>query len=567
MAQDGRSQTRITASRTLVCALAAVAASACGRASGDADPGASFSGVTAIEVLDGQGASMGSVAFTVSCGEEASAEMRLGLALLHNMTYTEAESAFARATEMQPDCALAYWGQAMTYVHPLWPDVPSAASLDRGWELLQEARQAGLQTEREEAYVAALEGYYRDAASRDEPTRLAGYADGWAALSAGHPDDPEAALFTALSMVATAPASDPTMQRQRDAGAIAEQVLEAIPDHPGAHHYIIHAFDSPLLSDRALAVARSYGEVAPENSHALHMTSHIFTREGLWEESIEYNERAAAIALGEPIAGQTSHHLLHALDYLAYAHLQRGADDLAWAVVDRVNTLDGPVVNNAASAYGFAAVRARIALERGRWEDAAALTPREPAMIPWDTYPHIEAIPVFARALGFAHTGDLESARRSVARLGELRSHAESVPGNYDWATQVEIQQIGARAWIAYAEGRTDEAVSLMTEAAALEATTQKNPVTPAEVLPAGELLGDMLMELERYEEAVVAYAAALERNRNRFNSLHGAGLAAELAGDRAIAADYYRRLLDVGGASTTRRPVLARVEAFLGEG
>ena len=530
----------------------------------DESAASDFSTTHAAQVRDARGSSMGTVVLAPTCDEAATSELRHGLALLHNMTYSEAGSAFRAAADADADCGLAYWGMAMTYVHPLWPDVPSDEQLTRGWALLQEARSKGLATPREEAYVDALEAYYRDGADRSEKARLASYADAWAEVHAEHPADPEAALFTALAKIATAPASDTTFQHQIEAGSIAERVLEAIPDHPGAHHYIIHAFDVPPLAERALPVARSYDDVAPENSHALHVTSHIFTRRGHWEESIEFNRRAADAAWEAPVNGQVSMHHLHAMDYLVYAHLQRGADEEAAALAEHVAGLTDPVMDHAGTAYALAAIPARLALERRRWDAAAALPPRPSPAIQWDKYPHIEAITHFARALGQARTGDVEAARESVDRLVVLKEEAAELPGAYDWATQVEIQALAARASIALAEGRTEEAVALMKEAAALEATTQKNPVTPGEVLPAAELLGDMLVELGRYEEALDAYRTVLERSRNRFHALHGAALAAERAGDRALAARYYRQLLDVAAPSSGRTEVLERARAFL---
>jgi len=344
----------------------------------------------------------------------------------------------------------------------------------------------------------------------------------------------------------------------------AQRILEAIPDHPGAHHYAIHAFDIPSAAERGLSVADGYGKVAPANSHALHMTSHIFTRRGLWAQSIDFNRRAADAAWQEPIGGQVSHHYMHAIDYLAYAYLQQGADGNADAVLAEMRALEGPVMNNAVSAYAFAAVPARIALERHDWTAAARLGFREPATISWDAFPHLEAISVFGRALGAAHEGDLSSARTAAARLASLEEAAKNVPDAYDWATQVRIQEIGARAWIAFAEGRTDEAIALMCEAADLEATTDKNPVTPGEVLPAGELLGDMLYEAGRYEEAYQSYVFAMERTPNRFNSLFGAARSAEAAGMTEEARAYYRQLVEVAGESTTRREELGQARGYL---
>jgi len=543
----------------LIFALSALA-TACGTKGDQAAQAAPL----AVEVLDAEGASLGSVAFPVSCSEEASGHMRLGLALLHNMTYSEAAGAFRAASDADPNCALAYWGVAMTYVHPLWPDVPSGEDFERGWTLLQKAREVAPKTPREEAYVTALEAYYRDWQSRDESARLASYAAAWQQVSADYPNDPEAALFRSLSLRATASGLDQTFKTEIEAAEIAERILQQIPDHPGAHHYIIHSYDVPSLAERALPVARSYGKVAPDNSHALHMTSHIFTRLGLWEESIHFNARAAQAALKHPINGATSPHYLHAMDYLAYAHLQRGHDEEAQRVFDQLKALSGPVVDHAASAYAFAAVPARIALEQQRWSEAAKLSSRWPTTISWDRFPHLEAIPEFARALGAAHTGDMKTARRSAARLRALQSQAAAMPSAYDWGIQVEIQEVAARAWIAYAEGRTEGGLTLMRQAADLESTTQKNPVTPGEVLPAGELLGDMLLDQDRYDEARAAYDAALERSPNRFNSLYGAGRAAELAGAKETAANYYRQLSALAAESGGKRPRLEHATKFL---
>ena len=533
---------------TLMLAGAGFVSAACG--SGDkgapangAEDGEAFDLASVTEVLDADGGSLGSVAFPVSCSAEAATTMRRGIALLHHMTFTEAAGVFETAAEQDPDCALAYWGMAMTPLHPLWPDVPSEQNLERGWVLLQEARAVGLQTPREEGYVTALEAYYRDAADRSETARLAAYAEGWEQVRVAHPGDSEATLFAALSLIATGLGSDDPLPTFEAGGAMAEQVLSQIPDHPGALHYIIHSYDVPALAPKALSVARTYGKVAPENAHALHMTSHIFTRVGSWEESIDYNVRSADAAWNQPINGATSHHHLHAIDYLAYAYLQTGQDDRAEEILDHLVALDGPIYDHAASAYAFAAVESRIALERQDWARAAAVEPRWPATVNWVLYPHLEAIPEFARALGAAHTGDVETAERSVARLGELRAQAATLPDAYDWGTQVQIQEVGARAWMAYAAERTDEAVELMTEAATLESTTTKNPVTPGVVLPANELLGDMLLDLGRYDEARAAYETALTRSPNRLNSLKGAGQAAELAGDAEAAAEYERQL------------------------
>lgn len=434
----------------------------------------------------------------------------------------------------------------MSYLHPLWPDVPTDEQFKLGGALLAEARDKGRIGDLEDAYLSALEGYYRDWNTRSETERLEAYLRGWEQALLEYPTDPEVRLFWALSSTAVAENSDTRVAMQIAAGMTAEDVLREIPDHTGALHYIIHAYDLPELADRALPAARIYGELASGNEHALHMTSHIFTRVGSWEESTTYNQRAAAAALRSPIDGMVSFHYLHAADYLVYAALQRLDDDGARQTWNEMTSLEGPIFDNPASSYAFAAVPVRMALERQDWAEAAGLRSRWPSTVPWDRYPQFEAITEFARGLGAARAGDVEDAEVAVARLRELRSATAAVPVAYDWVTKVEVQEMTVRAWIAYAEGRMSEAVALMTEAHDLESTTRKNPVTPSEVLPAGELLGDMLLELGRYEEALQAYESALMRAPNRLNSLFGAGRAAELGTDAEVAGDFYRQLVAV---------------------
>ncbi|HSL83101.1 MAG TPA: hypothetical protein VLF66_10005, partial [Thermoanaerobaculia bacterium] len=333
---------------------------------------------------DRYGAELGTVQLPTACADAALPSLTRGLALLHHMTYEGARSAFAAAAEADPSCALAYWGQAMSFIHPLWSDPPSEADFERGRALAETARARAGDSRREAAYAAAVEAYYAAGRSADERPNLAAFERGWKAVHERFPDDPEAACFYALSHLATADPADKTYAHQHRAGAIVEGVLERIPDHPGGHHYVIHAYDYPTLADKALAVARHYGEIAPAVPHALHMPTHIFTRLGLWEESIAWNERSAAVAHEHPVDGKVSLHHLHAVDYLVYAHLQRGDDARAEAVARKLGRLEGPFQVEIASPYTLAAVPARMALERGRWAEAAALAPRVPADFPWD---------------------------------------------------------------------------------------------------------------------------------------------------------------------------------------
>jgi len=257
---------------------------------------------------------LGAVQFPVSCNDAARTFIDQGLALLHHMTYEDAEGVFAAASQAQPDCAMSYWGQAMTYIHPLWSDPPSEARFERGRALVNEAKQRGEKTVRESAYIAAVGAYYAAGRTGPESRNLMAWDREWHNVHQQFPDDPEAALFFALSQIATADPGDKTFARQAQAGKLAEEILAKFPDHPGAHHYVIHAYDYPPLAERALAVAREYGDVAPEVAHALHMPSHIFTRLGLWPESIAWNTRSAAAALAHAEPGITSNHYLHALD-------------------------------------------------------------------------------------------------------------------------------------------------------------------------------------------------------------------------------------------------------------
>lgn len=491
---------------------------------------------------------LGTVNLPTSCSKEASAHVQRGLALLHHMMYEAAESAFVDATRAQPSCAIGYWGQAMTFVHPIWSDPPDAHKFAKGALLVGTAMAEGAKTPHEQVYLLALQAYFKEGKTNRESANLVGFARGWASVHEQFPDDPDAALFHALAQLATADPSDKTFAQQRHAGELVESVFARYPNHPGAHHYIIHAYDYPPLAARALKVAREYGRIAPEVPHALHMPTHIFTRLGLWEDSIDWNSRSATAALGNPVAGAVSLHYLHALDYLVYAHLQRGEDAQALRIRQTLQGLQPPVQKELASAYAFAAVPARIALERQRWAEAAALEARVPAWFMWDAFPAVEAMTEFARALGAAHTKNGLRAREALEKLATLRDQAAST--NAYWGSQVEIQRLAASAWLTFEEGQRSRGLEAMRKAADMESTTEKHPVTPGELLPARELLGDMLLEIGEHAAAQKEYAAVLARSPNRFNSLYGSGRAAELRGDRATAAGFYKQLVDTAPAT-----------------
>jgi hypothetical protein len=518
--------------------------------------------------VDDYGDKLGTVHFPVSCTGSAQSLMERGVALMHHMTYSGARKVFEAARVADPDCALAYWGVAMTYIHPLWLDQPTREQIILGQNLVKTAKTRGQKTGREHAYIAALDAYYGKALEQDHRTRLGDFEKVWERMYQEFPDDLEAASFYALAHMAMASKTDKSYQKQKEAGAIAEKVLVRIPDHPGAHHYIIHAYDSPALARRALEVARNYGKVAPDVPHALHMPTHIFTRLGLWQESIEWNRRSAAAAWRNKVNGEITMHYPHALDYLAYAYLQQGRDEKAKEILNGILSLSGPFydLNAQSAAYAIAAIQARYSLEQQQCEAAARLAVRQPSSFPWgDRYAAYEAITHFSRALGAARSGNTSVVKYSIAELKRL--HNIAVNKSAYWANQVEIQKISAQAWLAFAQKRQGEAVRLMKRATDIETSTDKSPTTPGEVLPSRELLGDMLLELDRPGEALKAYEAELVRSPNRFNGLYGAGRAAELAKDRVKAKAHYRDLLTLAGQADGRQTRLQHARRYLDAG
>lgn len=510
---------------------------------------------------DNYSGKLGTVQFPVSCNEAARQHAERGLALLHHMTYVGSRAMFVQATEADPECAMGYWGQAMSYIHPLWSDPPSKADFEKGRELVNEAIIRGRKTDWEQAFIAAVDAYYAQGQNQSEKKNLAGFEKGWQLVYEQFPDNIEAACFYALAHLSTADPSDKSYTKQEKTAGLARQVLIRIPDHPGAHHYIIHAYDYPPLAQGSLEVARSYGGIAPDVPHSLHMPTHIFTRLGLWQESIEMNKRSAAAALSHPAGGKISLHYLHAFDYLAYAYLQQADDEKAKAVLETVNNINVSVQPHVATAYTFAALPARYTLERQQWSDAVSLKPRIPKDYPWDRFPAMEGLTYFARALGAARNGDVKAAQAALDKMKTLQVLAASTSPY--WAKQVEIQLLSVQAWLEFQQGNQEQALTTMLSAAELEATTEKHPVTPGEVLPARELLADMLLEAGNYKEAHGAYLSALERSPNRFNSLYGAARSAELRGDDKTAASYYRKLVEMT-STDAKRERLQMARAFL---
>jgi tetratricopeptide (TPR) repeat protein len=384
-----------------------------------------------------------------------------------------------------------------------------------------------------------------------------------------YPTDREAGVFYALALNASALAAvpmDKTYAKQKRASAILNRLLRLEPEHPGVTHYLIHSYDYPPLAHFALAAARSYAKIAPSSAHALHMPSHIFTRLGLWDEDIAMNIRsenaAKEYALRNHLTGAWDEQL-HAMDYLAYAYLQEARDREAGAVLDELRAIRKTDPETFKCAYSFAAIPARWALERRNWSEAAKLK-LEPADFPWTHFPWAEAITHFARAMGAARSGDADHARREVEKLAEIKQALTGAKDNYDWATQVEIQHKVALAWLTKLEGRYEEAFQLLSSAAELEDSTDKHPVTPGAVLPAREMVGDLLLELNQPSRALKEYERSLLLSPNRFNSIYGAARAAELDGNRIRARLFYQRVVDICNLGDTSRPELQLAREFL---
>jgi tetratricopeptide (TPR) repeat protein len=504
---------------------------------------------------------LGTVSFPTSCTPAAQKQFQRGVAMLHSFWYEEAERTFNDVAKADPGCAMAYWGVAMSYFHPIWDGRgPDAAILKKGWEAVEKARSLGPKTERERDYVAAITAFYKDFDKLDHRTRVLAYETAMESVYTRYPADREAAAFYSLALLGTVAASpvDKTLARQKKAGEIAEKVFAAEPNHPGAAHYVIHAYDYPELAQKALPAARAYAKIAPDAPHALHMPSHIFTRLGLWQESIESNIASALAAHKVGWVGEE----LHASDYLEYAYLQMGQDEQARRVLDQMATNKPGLSNYFAGAYATATMPARYVIERRRWAEAAKL--EVPANSPGGKLSWAEATIYFARALGSARTGDVESARQAIQKLEAARDRLTEAQETY-WAGQVEIQRREAAGTLSYAQGKKDEAVELLRSAADREDASEKHPVTPGPVVPARELLGEMLLILDKPADALLAFESTLQRSPNRFNALYGAAKAAQMAGQREKARQYYSALVRVSDP-VSPRPELRTAKSYLQE-
>ena len=518
---------------------------------------------------DGQqhaGHAMGTVDFPISCTGPAQVEFNRALALLHHMTYPQARAGFETVATIDPQCAMAHWGIAMTLFQPLWPTRPKPDALQRGWQAVQQAQALQPPTERERLFVASAEAFFLEPSSPDYWLRIRRWEQATEQLHAAFPDDPDAAAFYALAHLATAPSSAISRAHSDKAAGIILRLYKQHPEHPGAMHYLVHANDVPGRERESLEITRKYEAVAPRNPHALHMPTHLYTRMGDWNPVIRGNLRAAEAALEFP-AGEDGQFVWdefpHAIEYLVYAYLQQGADADAAAQVQRLRSTNR-LEPSFKTAFHLASTQSRYALERRAWNEAAVIVPRQPAIVDWDRFAWPEAIAQFARGLGSAHTGKIDEARAAAGRLAQLEA-ATRESGEELFARNIQVMRLELNAWLVHVQGQAGSSVALMREAAELEAATPKHAVTPGPTFPAHELLGDLLMEQDQPAEALAAYKHALGLYPGRFNSLLGAARAARALGDASLARIYYQDLLEVADGGT-RQPAMEEAQAAIAQ-
>jgi tetratricopeptide (TPR) repeat protein len=509
-------------------------------------------GIAQAHDTDSQTGPLGKVSFPTSCDPKVQPAFERAVAMLHSFWYSAGEKAFRDVLKDDPQCAIATWGIASILMsNPLAGQGATPKGAEQAQAAIDEGRRIGAKTERERGYIEAVAAYYQDFATRPEKDRQASRAKAYEALAQRYPTDDEAQIFFALYTAGTQTQADQTYAAYLKAAAILEGEFKKYPDHPGVAHYLIHSYDAPPIADKGLTAARRYATIAPDAPHALHMPSHIFTRVGSWQESAATNLRSREVAK----AGNEPDEAYHASDYMVYADLQLARDAEARRAIDEAMKVGG-ASSRFVAPYAIAAMPARYAFERGAWQDAAKLQPIG------STYPFVEAITYFTRSVGAARSGDLAAARKDAEQLETLHKALVTAKNNY-WATEVEIQRLAAAGWIALGEGKSEEALKLMRAAADLEDSNEKHIVTPGRIVPARELLGEMLLEVKQPAAALKEFEASQRREPNRFRNYLGAARAAEMAGDNAKAAAYYQKLLALAKDADTARPELVSAKKF----
>ena len=515
-----------------------------------------ISGALAGAAWAQQASKLGKVNFPTSCNPQVQAEFERGVAMLHSFWYTAAEKTFRDVLAQDPSCAIATWGIASILMsNPLAGGGASPKGAEQSQAAIEQGRKIGAKTQRERDYIEAVAAYYQDWSSRSERARQETRAKAYEALAARYPDDDEAQIFYAVYLAATQLQADQTYANYLKAAGILEKQFAKYPDHPGVAHYLIHSYDAPPIAEKGVPAARRYAGIAPAAPHALHMPSHIFTRVGAWEDSAATNRRSAEAAK----KGNEPDEAYHASDYMVYAYLQLARDGDARRAMEEALQVTGITPSRFTAPYAIAAMHARYAIERGAWREAMQLQPAA------TKHPFTEAITYFARALGAARSGDPAAAEKDAEQLAVLHKALYQAKNSY-WANEVEVQRLAAAAWIALAKGKADEALKLMRAAADMEDGAEKHIVTPGRIVPARELLGEMLLEMKQPALALKEFEASQRREPNRFRGLYGAALAAEGTGDRQKAAGYFEKLVMLSKNADSARPELARARAYIAQ-
>ncbi len=474
---------------------------------------------------------LGVVSFPISCQPEVQQQFNRGVALLHSFAYADARNAFQAVAAQDERCAIAHWGIAMTYFRQLWdpPILPETVSTAQ--KEIERAQQLSTNSERERSFIKALAQLYQNADSVPYSTRALNYERAMGILVSQDTADVEANVFYALALVANASPTDKTHSKQKQAASLLEPLYRSHPQHPGIPHYLIHAYDNAEMAPKGLPAAKAYAQIAPSAPHALHMPSHIFTRLGLWDDSIASNSAAAKAAQQQGDTGEE----LHAMDYLVYAYLQSGRDSEANQVVNQLQGMSGLDVADFKIGYAYTVMPIRLAVENSDWAGAAKIV--SSAGVP----PHVAAIAIWARGMGLSRTGRVADAQTEADRLrqietqlrasGNQANNQSTIQSNNDyWAAQVHILLREVMAWSAEASGKHDEAVSLLREAADQEDGIEKLPVTPGPILPAREQLGYLFLEQNHPALATTEFHTALANAPGRRSALQGAARAAALA-------------------------------------
>jgi tetratricopeptide (TPR) repeat protein len=468
---------------------------------------------------------LGSLSFLTSCNPDVQTEFLRGVALLHSFAYSEAEMSFKTVAKMDPDCAIARWGVAMTYFHQLWDPSIQQDTFAKGREEIQSAQKIKASSDRERRFIHALALFYeQDFRAVPYHERITKYERAMAALAAAYPGDTESQVFHALALLANASPFDKSHTKQKRAAKILAPLFEKFPQHPGIAHYLIHACDNQEMARQGLAAALAYSKIAPDAPHALHMPSHIFTRLGMWSDSVASNRAARVAAHNHGDIGEE----LHSMDYLVYAYLQEGREKEAGEIIQQLKAMSELDKKNFKVAYAATAMPLRYAVERRRWEDAAMFVPPEGAP------PHVIAVAVWARAVGLARSGQPSGARAQLEKLQQLEQQllrSQMEYGGY-WAKQVGVLKSEVCAWSDQAEGKVEEARKLLRRAADEEDAVEKLPVTPGPVSPAREQLGDLLLEQHQPKMALQEYQTALRNSPNRRAALDGSSRAAAEVGN-----------------------------------